>query len=96
MCCSCLSSVLVSAQKEKEREKFEFVKEKSISKTYPASGNKLSIDNSFGHVKFIAWDKNEIKVDVHIEASSDKEDVAQKILDAIRVSDKQQGNEIEF
>jgi len=92
-----LTGVAVSAQKEKkEREKFEFVKEKNISKTYPASGNKLKIDNSFGAVKFTAWEKNEIKVDVHIEASSNKEDFAQKIFDAISVADKQQGNEISF
>jgi hypothetical protein len=91
-----LSAVTLSAQKEKGREKYEFVKEKSISKTYPASGNKLSIDNSFGQVKFIAWDKNEIKVDIHIEASSNQENFAQKIFDAISVSDKQQGSEIEF
>jgi hypothetical protein len=81
---------------EKKRERFAFVKEKNISKSYPASGNNLSIDNSFGNVKFTTWDKNEIKVDVHIEASSDKEDVAQKIFDAITVSDNQQGKEIEF
>jgi hypothetical protein len=91
-----VSATTLSAQKEKPREKYEFVKEKSISKTYTASGNKLSIDNSFGHVKFLAWDKNEIKVDIHIEASSNQENVAQKIFDAITVSDKQQGSEIEF
>jgi len=93
-----LTALLVSAQKEteKKRERFAFVKEKNISKTYAASGNKLSIDNSFGNVKFTAWDKNEIKVEVHIEASSDKEEVAQKIFDAISVSDKHQGKEIEF
>jgi len=91
-----LSAFTLSAQKEKAREKYEFVKEKTISKTYPASGNKLSIDNSFGNVKFIGWDKNEIKVDIHIEASSNQENVAQKIFDAINVSDKQQGNDITF
>ncbi len=91
-----LSAVAVSAQKEKQKERYEFVKEKTISKTYPASGNKLSIENSFGQVKFIAWDKNEIKVDIHIESSASQEDFAQKVFDAIKVSDKQQGNEIEF
>ena len=83
-------------KEKEERKKFEFVKQKDISKTYPAAGNKLSIENSFGHVKFMAWDKNEIKVDVHIEASSNQQDVAQKTFDAINVSDKQQGNEIQF
>ena len=98
MYCFCCAAFGVSAQKEteKKKEKYAFVKEKNISKTYPASGNNLSIDNSFGNVKFTAWDKNEIKIDVHIEASSDKEDVAQKIFDAISVSDKHQGKEIEF
>jgi hypothetical protein len=91
-----VSALTLSAQKEKPREKYEFVKEKSISKTYIASGNRLSIDNSFGHVKFLAWDKNEIKVDIHIEASSNQEAVAQKIFDGISVSDKQQGSEIAF
>ncbi len=93
-----LAALQLAAQKEteKKKEKYAFVKEKNISKTYPASGNNLSIDNSFGNVKFTAWDKNEIKIDVHIEASSDKEDLAQKIFDAISVSDKHQGKEIEF
>lgn len=93
-----LAVLQVSAQKEpeKKRERFEFVKEKNISKTYPASGNNLSIDNSFGNVTFTAWDKNEIKVDVHIEASSDKEEIAQKIFDAISVSDRHQGKDIDF
>jgi hypothetical protein len=92
-----LNNLFLYAQEEKgERKKFEFVKEKNISKTYPASGNKLSIENSFGNVKLISWDKNEIRIDVHIEASASQQDLAQKIFDAISVSDKQQGNEIIF
>lgn len=94
-----LSSGLINAQEEKnknERKRYEHVKEKNISKTYPASGNKLTIENSFGQVKVITWDKNEIKVDVHIETSSNQQDVAQKTFDAINVTDRQQGNEIEF
>src|SRR6187401_1394322 len=96
--CFLLTLLQVSAQKEpeKKRERFEFIKEKNISKTYPASGSNLTIDNSFGNVIFTAWDKNEIKVEVHIEASSDKEDIAQKIFDAISVSDRQQGKDIDF
>lgn len=79
-----------------ERKRYEFVKEKTISKTYPASGNRLTVENSFGNVKVIPWDRNEIKVDVHVEASSDKQDMAQKIFDAINVTDKHQGNAISF
>jgi hypothetical protein len=88
--------VTLAQEASNVREKFEFVKEKNISRTYPASGNSLSIDNSFGNVKFVTWDRNEIKVDVHFEASSDKETVAQKTLEALQISDKQQGSEISF
>ncbi len=93
-----LGSFVAGAQdeKSKERKRFEFVKEKNISKTYPASGNQLAIENSFGNVNVIPWDKNEIKVDIHIEASANQQDMAQKIFDAISVSDRQQGNKVEF
>ncbi len=91
-----LSAVATFAQEDKKKEKYEFVKNRSISKTYSASGNKLIIDNSFGDVKFVAWNKNEIKVDVKIEVSSNQEAMAQRTFDAITVTDKQQGNEIEF
>lgn len=91
-----LGGITATAQEEKQKEKLEFVKNRTISKTYAASGNKLSIENSFGDVKFIAWDKNEIKVDIRIEASSNQEAVAQRTFDAITVTDRQKGNEIEF
>src|ERR1044072_3988346 len=57
-------------KEKKQRQRYEFFHERNISKTYPASGNTLNIDNQFGEVKFVTWDKNEIKVDIHIEASS--------------------------
>src|SRR4030095_5474998 len=89
--------IVTSAQEGSNvRERFEFVKERNIAKTYPASGNRLSIDNSFGNVKFVTWDRNEIKVDVHVEASSDKETVAQKTFEMLQVSNNQQGDEISF
>lgn len=86
-------------EKEKDKdkkEKYEFSKERSISKTYPAAGNKLSIENSFGDIKFITTTGNEIKVDIHIEVSSNQQDVAQRTFDGITVTDKQQGNEVSF
>src|SRR5262245_29641483 len=61
-------------KEKKEKQRYEFFRERSISKTYPASGNTLNIDNQFGKVKVVTWDKNEIKVDIHIEASSTQKD----------------------
>jgi hypothetical protein len=80
----------------KPRKRYEHYKERSISKSYPASGNTLNIENSFGHVKIIPWDKNEIKVDIHIEASSTHKELMEASFERIDVTDKQTGNEISF
>lgn len=81
---------------KKDRKKYENYKERNISKTYPASGNNLTIENSFGDVTVTTWDKNEIKVDIHIDASSTDKDVAEKTFQRIDVKDKQEGKEISF
>lgn len=79
------------------KEKYEFVRNKTINKSYTvSSSDKLSIKNSFGDVKVHTWTKNEIKVDVSIEASSNKESIAQKIIDGIDVSESMRGSEISF
>jgi len=81
---------------KKERKRYEFFKERSISKSYPASGNTLDITNSFGEVKVITWDKNEIKVDIHIEASSTNKEQMERTFGRIDVKDNQSGNKITF
>ena len=89
----------VNAQNDNDNndKKYEFSKIKNINKSYTvSSSDKLNIKNSFGKVEVHTWDKNEIKVDVNIEVSSNKEDLAQKILDGITVSDEQTGKEISF
>lgn len=79
------------------KKKYEFVKTKSVNKSYSvSSSDKLNIENSFGSVKVNTWDKNEIKVDVSIEVSSNVESHAQKILDMINVSEGKSGNLISF
>jgi hypothetical protein len=83
-------------KKDKERKRYEFFRERNISKTYPASGNTLNIDNQFGKVKVVTWDKNEIKVDIHIEASSTNKEMADKTFERMDVTDKQEGKNIYF
>jgi hypothetical protein len=79
------------------KKKYEFVKTKSVNKSYNvSSSDKLNIQNSFGSVKIITWDRNEIKVDVAIEVSANKEPLAQKMLDRISVTDGKSGNEVTF
>jgi hypothetical protein len=88
--------VLAQDEEKKERKRYEHFKERNISKTYSASGNSLDILNSFGDVKVITWDKNEIKVDIHIEASSTDKEHAESTFAAITVKDNQSGNKISF
>lgn len=81
---------------KKDKTRYEFFRERNISKTYPASGNTLNIDNQFGKVKVVTWDKNEIKVDIHIETSSTHKELADKTFERIDVTDKQDGKNIYF
>ena len=95
-----LATIQLFAQDEskekKQKERYEFFRERNISKTYPASGNTLNVDNQFGNVKVITWDKNEIKVDIHIEASSNVKEIADKTFEKMDVEDSQQGKNINF
>lgn len=78
-------------------KKYEFSKNKSVNRSYTVSASdKLSINNSFGKVEIHTWDRNEIKVDISIEVSASKEDIAQKIIDGINIKDAQNGKEISF
>ena len=81
---------------KKEKKRYEFFRERNISKTYPASGNTLNIDNQFGEVRITTWDKNEIKIDIHIETSSTQKELADKTFERIDVTDKQEGKDINF
>lgn len=81
---------------KKERQRYEFFHERNLSKTYSASGNTLNIDGQFGTVKVVTWDKNEIKVDIHIEASSTNKEMADKMFEKMDVEDKQDGKNIYF
>ncbi|MDR0792780.1 MAG: hypothetical protein LBE82_05690 [Chitinophagaceae bacterium] len=81
---------------QKEKKEYPFSKEDNISKSYPASGNSLSIDNQFGKVEIITWNSNEIKVDVHVKVSSTDKEMAEQTFDGIKVSDEKNGKDISF
>lgn len=95
-----LAGLTVAAQQSgsgtKEKKRYEHFKERNISKTYTASGNTLQIDNQFGPVTVTTWNRNEIKIDVHIEASSNKADVAEKTFSNIDVEESKDGSTIKF
>ncbi|HEY4196401.1 MAG TPA: hypothetical protein VGM63_12750 [Mucilaginibacter sp.] len=72
-------------------------KVKSYSKSYPVDANdKLVIDNKYGKVTINTWNKNEIKVDVQIKGDASNDDTAQKMIDAVNISDSKDGNVVTF
>jgi len=70
---------------------------KNYSKSYSVDGNdKLAIDNKYGRVTINTWNKNEVKVDVQIKGSASDDETAQKLIDAISISDSKDGNVVSF
>src|SRR6185312_13644382 len=70
---------------------------KNYSKSYPVDGNdKLALDNKYGRVTINTWNKNEVKVDVQIKGTASDDETAQKLVDAITISDSKDGNTVSF
>ena len=75
----------------------KFKKQKSYTKSYSvSSSDRISLDNQFGEMKIITWEKNEVKVDASITAMSDEESDVQKLLDKISITDDKSGNTVSF
>lgn len=73
------------------------VKTKFITQSYPLSANEqVTLDNQFGEMKINTWEKNEIKVDIRIEARANTDEQAQKILDNIYIQYGKSGTGVSF
>lgn len=72
-------------------------KRKTYSKTYPlSSSDKVKLENQFGEMKIIAWDKNEIKVDVTIVTKASSDEYAQRMMDNISIEDGKSSSQVFF
>ncbi len=70
---------------------------KNYSKSYSVDANdKLVIDNKYGKVTVNTWNKNEIKVDIQIKGDASDDDTAQKMIDAVNISDSKDGDVVSF
>ena len=76
--------ILVFANHDKFKGKY--TKEKTISREYRVNANaKLKVDNSFGNLDIVTWDKNEVVIVVTIITNGNNEEKTQKRLDEIDV-----------
>ena len=86
-----------SQDSKDSRQAPKFKKQKSYSKSYNvSSGDKVTLENQFGEMKLVTWDKNEVRVDVAISGESDDEAMAQKILDRISIQDEKNSGGVSF
>jgi hypothetical protein len=90
-------ALLVSSTAYAQHKKYEFAKDRTISQTYAASGNdKLTIKNQFGNIVVKTWSRNEVKVDIKIEVSSNIEEMANEMFERIDVNHGKDGSNIYF
>lgn len=88
-----------SDKRLEERVKSGEVKEvtKAYSKSYSINrDDKLVIDNKFGKINVITWNKNEFKVEAQIRADAIETDEAQKLLDGVKIEDSKDGATVSF
>jgi len=72
-------------------------KKKTYTKTYALSGSdKVDLNNSFGEMKINTWEKSEIKVDITMTGKGNTEEIAQEILDHIKIEDSKNGSTVSF
>lgn len=70
--------------------------QKDFSKSYPVTNETIVVANRYGEMKIETWDKNEVKVDVHISVGSHSNEYAKQALDNISITDKKEGDRIEY
>ncbi len=82
---------------QNDGKELKYSKSKNYSKSYSVSGSdKISLDNQFGDIKLITWDKNEVKVDVSMTGKANEEDHAQEIVDRMNIEDSKSGGTVSF
>ena len=92
-----ISPVAKAGTHDGEDGDYKVEKKKSYSKSYPLTGStQIKLDNSFGEMKIITWDKNEAKADVAITVKANTEQRAQELLDDIKIEDGKDGNSVYF
>ena len=62
----------------------------------PMTGSQNIRTTRFGNVVVNTWNKNEVKVDIEIKSYADDDQTAQKMIDAITISDNKDGDQVSF
>jgi len=72
-------------------------KKKTYSKSYAVnSSDRVKFDNRFGELKISTWDKNEVKVDITMTGKANTDEIAQEVLDRIKIEDGKNSSGVYF
>ncbi|MEO0405617.1 MAG: hypothetical protein AAF193_12165, partial [Bacteroidota bacterium] len=67
--------------------------EKEYHRSYPAnSSTSLEIENKYGDVEFIAWDKDSVNIDVEVTVITDDFSESMELRDAILINFQNAGS----
>jgi hypothetical protein len=70
--------------------------QKDYSKSYPVGSETITLMNRYGEMKIETWDKNEVKVDVHISVGAHSNEYANQVLEQLSISDEKKNDRIEY
>jgi hypothetical protein len=92
-----ISNIEIEINNHRNWNENAVIKTKKLTKSYPATNDDLLlISNSYGKILVTTWDKNEVKVDVEIKVTADSDDKAEKLLDAVNITNGKTANQISF
>jgi hypothetical protein len=70
--------------------------QKDYSKSYPVGSETITLVNSYGEMKIETWDKNEVKVDVHVSVGAHSNEYASQILELLTIADEKTSDRISY
>ena len=74
---------------------FFIERKKNIVKTFEVRPNDaLGIDNRYGNIKVVLWDKPQIRIEISITANASSEEKAEEALNAVNIEEKRGGDNL--
>lgn len=78
-----------------QAETWESFKKKEVNKNFPINKNSLLfVDNAFGNITIIHWNKPEASIRVEVEAVASREQRAQQNLDNVKIDLRKEGDKV--
>lgn len=92
---SLLAMVVLFCTVTAQAEKAEYTKKKEINKSFNVSvSDLLQVDNRYGNITITHWSKNEVSIQVIVEAKAGSEERAQASVDRVNIEINKSGQTV--